>query len=119
MVRPCRPANRIVRIEIHTLKPLLLRQALQSVIVDQHICTPALQLISRDGLLDGLYGGFDDSSKAFFVDRALDGDVRKVVTGQAWRLVVAVEFAVGAHLLRGADDLGNAAYDNLREELTE
>jgi hypothetical protein len=59
-------------------------QELQTVIVYKDVGGSTLELISRDGLLEGLYGWRNHTVQPFLVYRTLNGYVRETRRSYSW-----------------------------------
>ena len=77
MLRSSGPSDRMVGVELDASTSFFFVNDLQSVVIDEHIRRPALQLICGNGLFDGFDGGSDDGMQTFLVNRALNSDMRK------------------------------------------
>jgi len=69
------PSDAVVGIKFDSGTSFLLVDNLETVVVDEHVGGASLQLISGDGLFNGLDCWCDDGAKALLVDGALNGDV--------------------------------------------
>ena len=107
----------MVGVKVNTCLPFFLIDDLKTVVVDEHVCRTALQLVRGNCLLDGLDRRCDDRCQPFFVNGTLDSDVRQDAIRQPGRLDRRIELGVLVHLADWTDALSDATDDDLGEEL--
>jgi hypothetical protein len=110
------PTNAVVGVELNSGLTLLLIEKLKTIVVDEDVGGTTLKLVGGDSLLDRLDGRGNDGCETLLVDRALNGDVRKVATLDAAGEQSRVEARVHGHLANGTDHLSDTTDDDLGEE---